>query len=81
MNVLDQLAEVEEQRRLVEAELEAHRHIDTDAQLDAALGVERLEATATRDDVTRFQKLMRDLDRKHLELLDRKLQLQARLSE
>lgn len=79
MSVLDEIERIGEQRRLAEAELEAHRHIDADAQVDAGLGVDRLEATATRDDVARFEKLLRELDRKEVDLLDRKRRLQAKL--
>ncbi|HSL26264.1 MAG TPA: hypothetical protein VLA54_08280 [Acidimicrobiia bacterium] len=58
LRVLDELADITRERALIEAELEAHRHIHDDAQRDAALGVEPLEATLTRDDVARFQRLL-----------------------
>lgn len=64
LKVLDDLAVLEQRRLLVEAELEAHRHIDADAQRDAALGLEPLEATSTRDDVARFERLLADIDRR-----------------
>jgi hypothetical protein len=58
LRVLDELADIARERTLIEAELEAHRHIHDDAERDAALGLEPLEATLTRDDVARFQRLL-----------------------
>ncbi len=69
LKILDELGSLDNQRLLVEAELEAHRHIDSDAQRDAGLGIERLEATSTRDDVSRFERVLANIDlrRNHLE--------------
>jgi len=64
LKLLDELEVLDRQRLLVEAELEAHRHIDFDAQRDAVLGIEPLEATATRDDVARFQRILTDINRR-----------------
>lgn len=79
LKLLDELAVLDHQRLLVEAELEAHRHIDADAQRDAVLGIEPLEATATRDDVLRFQKVLTDIGRRRDQLESERQRLVARL--
>ncbi|HUO46712.1 MAG TPA: hypothetical protein VM470_07760 [Acidimicrobiia bacterium] len=71
----DQLKRLAEERRVVEAELEALRHIDDDAQRDAVLGLERLEATATRNDVNRFERALTDLDERIANLESRRRRL------
>ena len=75
LKVLDELQALAEQRRLVAAELELHTHINDDAQRDAALGIDRLEATATRNEVIRFMRLLDDMEsrRKRLEEVRAKL--------
>jgi transposase len=79
LKLLDELAALDQQRLLVEAELEAHRHIDFDAQRDAVLGIEPLEATATRDDVARFHRLLTDIDRRRAHLEAERTRLGDRL--
>lgn len=79
LKLLDELAVLDRQRLLVEAELEAHRHIDFDAQRDAVLGIEPLEATATRDDVARFQRILIDINRRHAHLESERKRLQGSL--
>ncbi|MGQ0850141.1 MAG: hypothetical protein ACT4OP_13735 [Actinomycetota bacterium] len=79
LSVLDELARASEERRLVEAELEAHRHINDDAQRDATLGIDRLEATATRDDVARFERVLAELSERIGRLDRERLTLQRRL--
>ncbi|MGH8927110.1 MAG: hypothetical protein ACRDWH_02070 [Acidimicrobiia bacterium] len=76
--LLDELKMIESETVLIQAELEAHRHIDSDAHRDAALGIEPLESTLTRDDVARFERLLsrlelrrRFLEAKRIELLER----------
>lgn len=61
LKVLDELEGLSAQRGLIEAELEAHRHINDDAQRDAAMGIDRLEALSTRAEVTRFKRLLLDI--------------------
>jgi hypothetical protein len=70
LKILDELEMLDQQRLLITAELEAHRHIDADAQRDAVLGIDPLEATSTRDDVVRFHGLLEDL-RKRREKVER----------
>jgi transposase len=79
LKLLDQVAVLDQRRLLVEAELEAHRHIDDDAQRDAALGIEPLEATSTRDDVARFERLLADIDYRREALEQRRTHLLSRL--
>jgi hypothetical protein len=78
LHILDEIKVIEAERVLIQAELEAHRLIDSDAHRDAALGIEPLESTLTRDDVFRFERLLARLEnrRRYLEakrsaLLDR----------
>jgi hypothetical protein len=77
---LDELERLREERRVGEAELEMHRHINDDAQRDAALGMDRLEATATRDEVARFERLITSLNSRIALLEERRLDLQRRLA-
>jgi len=76
----DQLKRLSDERRAIEAELDALRHIDDDAQHDAALGFERLEATATRNDVNRFERALVELAERseRLELLRQRLLMRLR---
>lgn len=79
LKVLDELDGLAEQRRLVSAELEAHSHINDDAQRDAALGIDRLEATATRNEVLRFMRLLDDIESRQKRLNEVKAKLIAHL--
>jgi len=79
LKVLDELESLTTQRHLVEAELEAHRHIDDDAQRDAAMGIDRLEALSTRSEVARFNRLLHDIVTRQGHLEATKAQLIARL--
>lgn len=80
LRILDKLGALDQQRLLVEAELEAHRHIDSDALRDAALGIERLEATSTRDDVARFERILIDINRRREDLENQRAHLLSRLN-
>jgi hypothetical protein len=56
--ITDAIGDLRRQEGEVEAELAAHRLISDDAQRDAALGVDRLEASVTAADVVRFERLL-----------------------
>lgn len=79
LKVLDELEALDTQRRLVEAELEAHRHINDDAQRDAAMGIDRLEALSTRAEVTRFKRLLQDIVMRQGHLEETKARLISQL--
>lgn len=79
LKVLDELETLAEQHRIVEAELGAHTHINDDAQRDAAMGIDRLEATATRNEVMRFMRLLADIDSRQKRLLEVKAKLTSQL--
>jgi hypothetical protein len=81
LRVLDELESLETQLRLIEAELEAHRHINDDAQRDAAMGIDRLEALSTRADVTRFMRLREDIIMRQGHLQEVKAKLVSQLSQ
>jgi hypothetical protein len=66
LHILDELKVIEAERVLIQAELEAHRLIDSDAHRDAVLGIEPLESTLTRDDVFRFERLLTRLENRRL---------------
>jgi hypothetical protein len=75
----DRLADLAAEQAAAEAELLALRLIDDDAQRDAALGYDRLEATSTRADVRRFERVLEEIDRRRAGLLDRRQRLLDRL--
>ncbi len=79
LRILDELEGLATQRRLVEAELEAHRHINDDAQRDAAMGIDRLEALSTRAEVTRFKRLLGDIVMRQGHLEETKTRLISQL--
>ncbi|HYH28178.1 MAG TPA: hypothetical protein VEA19_05330 [Actinomycetota bacterium] len=57
----EQLDELRQEERLVAGELEMHRHLNADAQRDAAVydtPVERLNAHDTSVDVDRFERAL-----------------------
>jgi hypothetical protein len=76
----DELARLSAERALIEAELAAHRSIDDDAQRDAVLGIESLEAKLTRDDVRRFQSALASLGNRITRLLSKREVLLQRIS-
>lgn len=75
----DQLQRLAKERSLIEAELEALRHLDDDAQRDAQLGYDRLEATATRNDVRRFKRAQTTISAQEDRLRQRRERLLGRL--
>lgn len=80
--IADQLIELNEEEQRVAAELEYHRHIDADAQRDAAVSeshADRLEASATSKDVHRFERRLREIAAKREKLNIKRAQLLGKL--
>lgn len=77
----DRLAELVDEERRVREELDMHRAIDADAQVDAALGnyIDREEAGLTAADVARFERSLKSVRRRRSKLEDRRQKLLARL--
>lgn len=78
------IAELQREERLVEEELAFHRHIDDDAQRDAAVSgmpADVSEARATAADVARFERALRNLRRRRAELEERREGLLGRLGD
>ena len=75
----DRLARLADEQAAAEAELSALRLIDDDAQRDAMLGYDKLEATSTRGDVRRFERVLHEIDRRRAGLLERRQRLLDRL--
>ena len=76
LRVTDQIRSLQAERGQVWSELEFHRHINDDAQRDAAVSEfneDKLEATATAADVRRFERHLAKVD-KDLARLERKRQ-------
>ena len=76
----ERIARLDEEMRLTAGELDMLRHIDDDAQRDAAGGspLDRDDARITSGDVARFEKALADLavqrdklDAKRLRLIDK----------
>ncbi len=81
LHILDEIKVIEAERVLIQAELEAHRLIDSDAHRDAVLGIEPLESTLTRDDVYRFERLLARLENRRLFLEAKRSALIDRLGD
>jgi len=81
LHILDEIKVIEAERVLIQAELEAHRLIDSDAHRDAVLGIEPLESTLTRDDVYRFERLLARLENRRLFLEAKRYALLDRLGD
>lgn len=77
----EEIASLQEEARLVAAELEYHRSIDDDAQRDAAVGnyIDREEAGLTRADVRRFERTLADLEVRTAKLTAKRDRLLAKL--
>jgi hypothetical protein len=62
--ITDDIKRLDEEIRLTAEELNMLRHIDDDAQRDAAVGgpLERDDARVTAGDVARFEKTLADLE-------------------
>jgi hypothetical protein len=76
-----QLMRLQQDREVIDAELSALRMIDDDAQRDAVMGHDRLEATATRNDVLRFERALTVLVRRIERLDERRRRLLQRLGK
>lgn len=79
----DSLAELVEERRLVAEELVYHRHLDDDAQRDAAVGdaEDRALAYETANDVRRFERVLAGIDKKIEDLQTKRTKLLGRLAD
>jgi len=77
----DQIAALERQEHLAFEELNMHRHLDDDAQRDAAVGgaLERADSRETAADVSRFEEVVADLGAKRRKLAEKRDRLTARL--
>ncbi|NQV05949.1 hypothetical protein HQ535_05325 [bacterium] len=77
----DDIARLDEEIRLTGGELEMLRHIDDDAQRDAAGGtpLDRDDARITLGDVVRFEKALADLVGRRERLQLKRLKLLRRL--
>lgn len=77
------IARLKEEARLVEAELERHRLIDDDAQVDAALGnyIDREEAGLTGADVRRFTRSLQHINDRISRLEETRERLLSRLDD
>jgi hypothetical protein len=78
----DELETLAEEQRLVEAELEYHRHIADDAERDAVVSgipADRMEAGATAADVRRFERRLEDIARRRSRLVDKRAKLLEKL--
>lgn len=79
----DQLVALRAERQQVEAELNMHRHINDDAQRDAAVGnaADRADAHDTAADVARFERHLRRLDASERKLEEKRRRLLGRLGD
>jgi hypothetical protein len=79
--ITDRLHELEDEERRVREELDLHRSIDQDAQMDAAVGnyIDREEAGLTAADVRRFEKSLDSIQSRRERLEARRATLLAKL--
>jgi len=79
----DKIDSLDQEIRLVQAELGHHRSINDDAQRDAAVGnyIDREEAELTSNDVGRFEKTLGGLRARRGNLVEKRDQLLTRLPE
>lgn len=78
----DQIEGLTTERDQVREELEFHRHINDDAQRDAAVygaNEDRLEASSTAADVKRFERRLREIDKTLAKLETKRQSLLAKL--
>jgi hypothetical protein len=78
----ERIAGLAAEERQAAAELEVHRHLDDDAQRDAAVSgspIDREDARDTAADVERFGRLVADLHRRRERLEAKRDRLLARL--
>jgi len=81
LHLNDQIVALELQEHLAFEELNMLRHLDDDAQRDAAGGgpLERADSRDTAADVARFEKVVADLQAKRSKLAEKRDRLTARL--
>jgi uncharacterized protein YhaN len=82
LRINDELAALERDRYLVAEELEYHRHINDDAQRDAAVSdhpLDRADARQTAADVARFEARLAELDDRRQRLIAKRGALLAKL--
>lgn len=79
----DRIERLDEELRLARAELDRHRLIDEDAQVDAAIGnyIDREEADLTAADVRRFEKVVGRLAERMTRLTERRDRMLSRLPD
>lgn len=76
--IADEVARLVTERDQAREELEFHRHIDDDAQRDAAVSgsnMDRLEASSTAADVRRFERRLRSIETRLGRLEDKRSRL------
>lgn len=81
LKILDELERLRAERRMALGELDMLRHIDDDAQRDAAVGtaLDRDDARLTAQDVDRFEREVEHLDGRIAELEDKRRKLAYKL--
>jgi chaperonin cofactor prefoldin len=81
LKILDELERLRAERRMALGELDMLRHIDDDAQRDAAVGttLDRDDARLTAQDVDRFEREVEHLDGRIAELEDKRRKLAEKL--
>jgi type IV secretory pathway VirD2 relaxase len=79
----DKIDSLDQEIRLVQAELGHHRSINDDAQRDAAVGnyIDREEAGLTAADVRRFERSLTDLGARRAKLVEKRDHLLTRLPD
>ncbi|GEM_PF-644928 len=80
--IVDELARLAEEERLVAEELVYHRHLHDDAVRDAAVSgapMDRREADLVAADVARFERRLAELERRRRVLEERHRELLRRL--
>ena len=78
----DAIAAIQREEQLVAEELSFHRHLDDDAQRDAAVSghpIDRADARETEGDVARFESSLRALAARREKLEAKRDRLLARL--
>jgi len=79
----DEIARIDQERKLVREELSYHRLIADDAQRDAVVGnaEDRAFAKETSGDVPRFERALADLQQKRMSLEEKRAELLAKLKD
>lgn len=83
MRINDQIGALRAERELVSEELMFHRHINDDAQRDAAVSdhpMDRADARETAADVARFERSLSEIDERIEKLVYKRERLLDRMS-